>query len=964
MCHRVNLRVTHTHTHTQLRITKNTICGWVLCNSFGTTIRFTLLFFGMTLMLHQGNSQVIPASPCTCEDPIPIGKSEEETLISELLHPLQTNECYLVKGTLIVDQTTLWQGVRIIMEEGGAIVVQQSVELAIRYCNISACDYMWQGIISEGADDGYLFLHYSMIQTANTGVKLRSMAGFGCYFTHFVDNYIGIAVGSPFETEELGKTMARHEVSGCKFYTLSGLRDPYPGHHYYPIWPTAPATIPYDQGYAAIYLSGINAMNIGLVEAAGSFRNEVYNMRNGVIMRNSTANVYGTDFYDFEGGRPRTIAHPVLDLNQYAIHSFRSVGRIVNNTMDNVFTGVHADESGNWIVTNQISISTPSPFSTRTRGISAVRLQSLSIMENEIHEGFSGIAVTDVANNFVIKSNSLTRSYDFPANIGIDVRNFKNAHPDYSLIQNNDIEITDGNGSFGLYFNNVNQINVITNPISFVLDQSQDLQNSGSICVNASNMNLRYNTIEADAGYNYPSNLGISQYFSFLNNLVCNSIENMYQNIHFIGPNIETRLNSNIIHDGSFGLYLLSPITMGTQQHQGNQWTGDYDEYGAYISDAYAEAIESALGSMFIIDSGDDADFLPPSIGPIAIEEDWFIDTDDPGPQMHGCISSLPDPKAVADSVAKVIRHPVTFTEFNDQMIWLTKADVFEMMLHDDDLFSHTALDSFFDAEVNTNLGKLVQWQVDLGLRHGLQKEDKEDALDRMEILSNTIASIDSLLYLDDPDSVALRALRILKADTLSSITTDWLDLLTEEHSESYEMYEDIAYALTTISPANNMESALRKTLYLRAQYLMGEIISPTDSLTLLEYAELCPWLGGRAIGLAQGLYASISGTTLVPILDNCPTPEPFRYSAPVYQRDIQPQWSVFPNPTNDLINISATEPILDVRLSDSTMRLVAAANPDAYTWTIPTRTYPEGMYILTLLFDSGPVTHKLIISR
>ena len=47
-------------------------------------------------------------------------------------------------------------------------------------------------------------------------------------------------------------------------------------------------------------------------------------------------------------------------------------------------------------------------------------------------------------------------------------------------------------------------------------------------------------------------------------------------------------------------------------------------------------------------------------------------------------------------------------------MTWIVKADIFDMILTDPGLTSNTVLDSFYSAEENTVLGKLVAWQKDL----------------------------------------------------------------------------------------------------------------------------------------------------------------------------------------------------------------------------------------------------------
>ncbi len=68
-----------------------------------------LTFIFLNVLYPIGYSQ--PESPCDCIDPVPVGEDEDsETLVSEV--NFIDNNCYLVHGTLIIDEATWFYNLR------------------------------------------------------------------------------------------------------------------------------------------------------------------------------------------------------------------------------------------------------------------------------------------------------------------------------------------------------------------------------------------------------------------------------------------------------------------------------------------------------------------------------------------------------------------------------------------------------------------------------------------------------------------------------------------------------------------------------------------------------------------------------------------------------------------------------------------------------------------------------------
>jgi len=826
--------------------------------------------------------------------------------------------------------------------------------LSMTNCYLSGCGDMWKGIETVGQT--YLHSYYSFIEDANIGMKLSGLAGMVCFGTDFINNYIGIATAEPFAADTEDKLIHRGQIWGCEFYTSSTLPDPYPGHYYYPSWPTTPAETPYNQGFAAIYLSRTVGLNIGYDGADGMDRNKIHDMRNGIILRDETvSDISGTDFYDFEGSLKSSSPNPLLDLNQSAINMINVVSNISDNTMDNLMYGIYGFESANMINGNEITLSTPTPGSGYTRGITLIRPQIAIIKGNDINEGMRGISIENVANGFLIEDNDLTTSFYFGGiNIRIFVRNAK-LDPAEGVILNNDLLIDDALASTGIHIINTNQITVEDNDVIFANDEEH--QTRGIIGVGAYRSDIRYNTVNRNLTDVQEGNNGIEFENSGFNALFCNDMDNFWINLHMFGPNLQSNLITNEINESEIGFGLTSPAMLGVQRHHGNEWPGTYGAFGAFLfgSDPDAEAIQSG----FIVDQAENSDFMPNPIGPSSVIGIWFRNVDNPYPTFT-CVSE-PDPLVDADTLSKLIRTELTYDDFNDEMTWIMKSDIFDMILDDPGLTSHTVLDSFYNAEENTALGKLVAWQRDLASRFGEEKVLKTLALDTIASLSEDIVYIDSILALSPNDSATWIALRVLKADTLENEVAELKGYLDDEQTDSRSEYLAIASDLNILTTTNDLEAYLKEALLFKAQFLVSTAFSSGDSIDLAVLAGLCPWEGGRAQAVGQELYSTIANQMILPSLDNCPSPRPFIALPDQYDIDEDGVFSVTPNPVLDNAEIKCDEVITGITLFNAEMKPVYSIQPKERQWTVNMGKLPAGVYIISVTTLTDQFAQRIV---
>ncbi|HSF88470.1 MAG TPA: NosD domain-containing protein [Saprospiraceae bacterium] len=828
--------------------------------------------------------------------------------------------------------------------------------LSMTNCYLSGCGDMWKGIETVGQT--YLHSYYSFIEDANIGMKLSGLAGMVCFGTDFINNYIGIATADPCAEDTEDKLIQRGQIWGCEFYTATTLPDPYPGHCYYPSWPTTPSETPYNQGFAAIYLSRTVGLNIGYDGADSLDRNKIHDMRNGIILRDETvSDISGTDFYNFEGGMRRALPDPLLDLNQFAIHMINVESNIRNDTMYNLMFGVYGLESSNIIERNEITLSTPSPGYGFTRGITLVRPQSAIIQENAINEGMRGISIEDVANDFTIEDNDLITSFYFLGiNIRIFVRNAK-LDPSEGVILNNVLSIDDALASTGIHLIDANLITVEDNDVIFMNDEEH--QTRGILGVGTTRSTILGNTVYRHIVDVQEGNNGIELENSGFNTLFCNTMENFWINMHMFGPNLLSGIETNIINEAEFGFAITSPTMLGIQEDLGNKWLALYGDYGSYLFGSNPEV--EALFSKFIVDELEDSDFMPHPIGPSSVSNDiWFVDEYTPLSPTFTCFDG-PIPLVNADTLSKLIRTELTFEDFNDEMTWIMKSDIFDMILVDPGLTSNTVLDSFYSAEENTALGKLVAWQKDLSSRFGEERILKGLTLDTISSLSEDIVFIDSILALSPNDSATWIALRVLKADTLENEVAELKGYLDDEHTDSRSAYLAIAYDLDNLTTTNDLEAYLKEALLFKTQFLLGTAFSSGDSTDLTVLAGLCPWEGGRAQAVGQELYSTIDNLMILPSMDNCPSPRPF-IAMPDHQSTYEGDvFLVTPNPVLETAEIKCDEVITGITVFNTEMKPVYTIQPMERQWSINMSKLAAGVYIISVSTMKNQFSQRIV---
>lgn len=340
--------------------------------------------------------------PCDCLSYTTIGSNGTVTNLGNQA----LSGCIRVMGTLSINQNTVWNNLRIRMAEGSEIRVDS--ELVMSNSFLSGCGSMWKGIrVTAGHQ---LEIDSNIIKDAEFGVLLENNTSFKCQYNEFRENFVGIAVGRPYEAPQAGITIfPNDDIIGNQFTCSEPLPDPYPGQFYDPSWP-ADASIPYDRTFAAVYLSGATGLNIGAYGLSGNERNVIDSTRNGFIINNSSTIIVGNTITSLLGGISRNLE--VTSKNQYGVFALKSVIRVDNNSFKEVKTGIVAEECDFQTHRDTILINPQISSSGRTIGIEATLPTRCSILNNVIDDASIGIHLYYGSVGFDVAQNTISNDFE------------------------------------------------------------------------------------------------------------------------------------------------------------------------------------------------------------------------------------------------------------------------------------------------------------------------------------------------------------------------------------------------------------------------------------------------------------------------------------------------------------------------------------------------------------------------
>src|SRR5690606_3628898 len=284
--------------------------------------------------------------------------------------------------------------------------------------------------------------------------------------------------------------------------------------------------------------------------------------------------------------------------------------------------------------------------------------------------------------------------------------------------------------------------------------------------------------------------------------------------------------------------------------------------------------------------------------------------------------------------------------------------NILDHLLRDPGYLTEPVLDSFYDAEMLQPLGQLTYGQYMLLRHHGTDKATLDALQDTTLYFLNRIVKLDSLIFQEPGNIVALIGSRSSNADSLSIHAAEWLELVAEIESAFIDDYDAIRDEVSGISASFDLDNSLKKSLLILAKYLLQEAWTSTDTAQVLSFAEQCTWQGGRSLPMAQMLYAIQFDSILSHIPYPCSSPLVLAVD------DVQPQelrLSVYPSPSSGFLKIVGTIDPDHLRIYSTDGVLMYAGKFNTFNRQIDISSLQSGIYILVAMQDGHVFTSKFV---
>ncbi len=273
-------------------------------------------------------------------------------------------------------------------------------------------------------------------------------------------------------------------------------------------------------------------------------------------------------------------------------------------------------------------------------------------------------------------------------------------------------------------------------------------------------------------------------------------------------------------------------------------------------------------------------------------------------------------------------------------------------------------MDSFFDAESITALGELILGQYQMSKFHGIDPDMPEKDSLVFKYLAE-VRVLDSLIGLNPINIAALKALRVLKIDTLSGHFSDWLGMLDGQIADTDVAIADAIDEIGYVSPTNDQETVLQTILLLQGGRSLGDSLTTAELSDVYAHSRQCPWLGARSLSEAQILYSSIADSIFTHRPGYCSQLESFMLEDRTDGTDFENEILIYPNPATDIVYMLLPAWVENVEIISPDGRLWKQLyTPNGGSFKIAINEIASGIYTIRALGGKKMESRQLSITR
>ncbi len=719
---------------------------------------------------------------------------------------------------------------------GSKIIVKNGQTLTIDNCKLGpgSCCKMWKGIILEqGAK--IVIKNNSTIEQAECALTVNNGCLFDITNSHFINNYIGIKIGTGSPTTITGSKLMSTEFKSSN-YSCSGTAyncfvSKYVGQE------TNLANVP----YAGIIATNVTYFKFGSTTGLVTGGDVQFNnLLNGLIINNSNVVVRNTTFKNMENGCG-------IDINGGDLNIDGMGGSYQNseNTFENCLYAINA-------VNGILAVAAIKSSDDVIHGIYYQDCSDVKITSSSISAKLYGIHGYHNPNaDVVIENNDIHMSGTPVGYACIRLDEFNLGHP--LSVVNNSLYLN--YSRYGILTYSMHNAIVSDNYI-----QMNNVYNTAGISNYFSQgCTFQCNTIQALQFY--PSaQSGIVFSLSPENWATCNWMNKQNNGIRVNGACQPLELEGNIFNDHTYGLYLSYNALIGEQTNNGNKWDGSYSSYGAYLT-----GINSASALSNQITYYDPSNSNPPTSNNDILNFGWFVGNEDNDFECssYGCQPVVPsgtDPRFEDEIIALDDK---IGTEYVDPSNYFADRFLFERLQQNPQLLiDNPILQVFYDqkilgtigdfSEVNQEISEAVKWESVYDQMFHMNLNIIESAMDSLEIIDSLLfngylggSSVNGLNYkieaaLQNNDAI-LPIIEQIQTYRIENTIDENRDIPLNEEYEYNEYFVNDIYLNTVASGEYQFTDEQKEELLL--------------------IAEQCPYSGGPAVYNARSLYHLVDPT-------------------------------------------------------------------------------------------------------
>ncbi len=788
----------------------------------------------------------------------------------------------------------------------------------------------------------------------------------------FVDNKYGIYMdGTSNQSFSNSKLSANYN----EFYgTTNGINDPTVGNH----------------SLVGIEVNDMAAPNI-------TDGNYFHDLQNGIILRNSNLHYFnlffpnkpllGTNVYEniqpkpgsinlnengngilVEGGKTGISTIWLDGGSSYYLPSYNFTG---NYNFINCKVGVKAVNANLHLNFNDFLNCERAILVT---GVKSSNIQC-NIEKNKIVNSFIGI---DLVDNHGGPIGTIYRDTIVGGNMsvngcGVRALNALGFSSSNIVIKENNIQVN-RSGMTGIQSSGVSDLKIYDNKINI---SGSLFSYKGIHLLNTANDNLiAENDITGSEGPVWIESIsdernGIKVEGCMQSDIGCNNvIAGVGAGLQILDDCDNSKIYKNTFNNSGVGLLYGQPYTYpgksGNQFGKLNQWTGSFAKAPAWWSVDYQvetwilESQYHAVPKYSV--------YHPYGILNEDLLNDWF--KDEPGGSPDPCKQAViggPQDDALNDHELNIVNGVPGSQEDDAAHYWNTRWNLFNKLKRSPDLTIDSTIESYINAEAQTNLGRfheswsLINNFVALDSIQRQQYDYLQDSLQRMLIEAQDLYQVayeEQLLYgsVTGTTKDSINSLSVLinqSADSLVQLG----QIIEEKWTASVFTADSILGKIIPATIQEQLQWDVQK-VYLSV-LLSGEIPDSIGKIMLHNMADECPNTHGQGVWWARNIYRIFNQNDTTNYVKWCVKPESRQSS--YSEKEVNTDIVLYPNPGMEHLTVSG----LDIRggaeivIKNVTgIPIVSIKTEGTNEATIPTSHLANGLY-LVIISQGGSNTVK-----